>query len=350
MFNDYKRKEVTTDRLNISYLEAGDPAKETLVLVHGNTSSNVFFIPTLEALKNDFHIYAPDLRGYGFTERKPIDATKGMGVWADDLRSFILTLGLIHPHLMGWSMGGGVAMEYTLQYSTEVKSLGLINPLSPFGFSGTKGVEGKINNPSYAGTGAGLVNPAFIQSLKDKSKDESNPFSAPNVLKGLFAKDYVLDEESRNLFVEGMLNMELGEDYYPGDAVPTSEWPHMGPGERGIVNTMSPKYVNLSSLLLLKEKPPIIWFRGEKDTIVSDTSFSDIGQLGKMGFIPGWPGEDVYPPQPMVTQTRSLLNQYQKKGGYFIESVFEASGHSPQIEEKEKFVNAYHDFLSFIRK
>ncbi len=348
MFTDYKKKEIQTDRLKISYLEAGDSTKETLVLIHGNTSSSVFFIPAIEALKDDFHIFAPDLRGYGHTERKPIDATTGMGMWAEDIRSFIETLNLKNYHLIGWSMGGGIAIEYTLNHATEVKSLGLINPLSPFGFSGTKGAEGKINNPSHSGTGAGLVNPSFIKSLEEKSRDLSDPFSAPNVLKGLFAKDYVFDKDLETLFVDGMFDMALGEDYYPGDAVPTSEWTNMGPGKKGIINTMSPKYVNLNSLIHLKEKPPIIWFRGVHDTIVSDASLSDIGQLGKLGFIPGWPGDEVYPPQPMVTQTRRLLSQYEKEGGTIKEVVFDESGHSPQIEEPKKFVSEYLNFLGSI--
>ena len=348
MFTDYKKKEIQTDRLKISYLEAGDSTKETLVLIHGNTSSSVFFIPAIEALKDHFHIFAPDLRGYGHTERKPIDATTGMGMWAEDIRSFIETLNLKNYHLIGWSMGGGIAIEYTLNHATEVKSLGLINPLSPFGFSGTKGAEGKINNPSHSGTGAGLVNPSFIKSLEEKSRDLSDPFSAPNVLKGLFAKDYVFDKDLETLFVDGMFDMALGEDYYPGDAVPTAEWPNMGPGKKGIINTMSPKYVNLNSLIHLKEKPPIIWFRGVHDTIVSDASLSDIGQLGKLGFIPGWPGDEVYPPQPMVTQTRRLLSQYEKEGGTIKEVVFDESGHSPQIEEPKKFVSEYLNFLGSI--
>jgi hypothetical protein len=45
--------------------------------------------------------------------------------------------------------------------------------------------------------------------------------------------------------------------------------------------------------------------------IVSDNSFFDFGTLGKLGYVPGWPGEEVYPPQPMVGQTRSMLENTQ---------------------------------------
>lgn len=67
----FEKKEVKTPRLTVSYLEAGDPAKDLQVLVHGNTSSNLFYLSTMKALENDLHVIAPDLRGYGYTEKLP---------------------------------------------------------------------------------------------------------------------------------------------------------------------------------------------------------------------------------------------------------------------------------------
>lgn len=348
MLPQFEKKEIRTERLSVSYLEAGDKEKEPLVLIHGNTSSNLFFTPTIDALKDRFHIYAPDLRGYGHTEKLPIDATKGMKNWSEDIRSFMEALSIEKPHIIGWSMGGGVAMQYTMDYPQDVKSLGLINPLSPYGFSGTKGIDGEVNNASHAGTGGGLVNKAFVESLRNKDVSADNPASAPNVLKGLFASDYELSEELKDLFVQSMFLMEIGDEFYPGDATPAPEWPFLGPGTKGVGNTMSPKYVNLTGIVQISPKPPVIWFRGTQDKIVSDTSFSDVGFLGQLGVIPGWPGAEVYPPQPMVTQTRSVFEKYAEKGGIFKEAVFEKSGHSPQIEEPEKFVKEYEDFLRSI--
>jgi len=300
MLTPFEKKEIRTERLSVSYLEGGNPGKEPLVLIHGNTSSNLFFVPTMEKLKEKFHIYAPDLRGYGYTEKLPIDSTKGMKTWSEDIRSFMEALQIEKPHIIGWSMGGGVAMQYTIDYPNDVRSLGLINPLSPYGFSGTKGKEGQVTHASHAGTGGGLVNKAFVESLKIKDQNPDNPASAQNVLKGLFGNDYQITDELRNLFVESMFLMEIGDDFYPGDALPVTEWPFLGPGTKGVGNTMSPKYVNLTRIADISPKPPVIWFRGAQDKIVSDTSFSDVGFLGQLGVIPGWPGAEVYPPQPMM--------------------------------------------------
>lgn len=346
MFTDFEKKTIETSRLNIAYLEAGRKDKPVLLLIHGNTSSSLFYLPTMEKLQEHFHIYAPDLRGYGLTEKKPIDATKGMKEWSEDLRSFVEALSIEKPHLMGWSMGGGVAMQYTLDYKEEVASLGLINPLSPYGFSGTKDVQGTLSSTIYAGTGGGLVNRSFVENLRTENTDLSDAASAPNVLKGLFAPDFTLEDSYKDLFVEAMFQMSLGDDFYPGASEPVTEWPFLGPGKTGIGNTMSPKYVNLTKIKDLSVKPPIIWFRGAKDQIVSDQSFADVGYLGQLGILPGWPGLEVYPPQPMVAQTRDILSTYEAQGGRFEEVVFEHSGHSPQIEEPEKFLASYLAFLS----
>ncbi|HCW73522.1 MAG TPA: alpha/beta hydrolase, partial [Clostridiaceae bacterium] len=122
----------------------------------------------------------------------------------------------------------------------------------------------------------------------------------------------------------------------------------LGPGTTGIGNTMSPKYVNLSKIVDIDPKPPVIWFRGIEDKIVSDNSYSDVGLLGKLRILPGWPGDEVYPPQPMVSQTRNVFEKYRDNGGEFKEIIFEKSGHSPQIEEPEKFVLEYETFLNHL--
>lgn len=68
---------------------------------------------------------------------------------------------------------------------------------------------------------------------------------------------------------------------------------------------------------------------------MSDTSLMDLGTLGQFGFVPEWPGVDVFPPQPMVSQTRHVLDQYRNNGGRYEEFVVEGTGHSPHIEKPE---------------
>lgn len=341
-----ERKEIKTERMRFSYLEKGDPSKELIILIHGNTSSTLFFLGTIETLSKEFHVIAPDLRGYGYSEKLPIDATQGVKVWSEDIRSFFNALHIFKkPHLLGWSMGGGIVMQYAVDYPDEVASLTLINPLSPFGYSGTKDEKGTRNNEFYSGTGGGAVNAAFVQALKDKVRDSSNPFSAPAVLKLYFAPDYKIEPEWEEIFVDSMLQMEIGDDFYPGNSSSCTVWPFTSPGDRGIGNAMSPKYVNLSYIVDIDPKPPILWFRGAVDSIVSDTCMLDIGYLGKLGYVPGWPGDEAFPAHPMVAQTRYVLEKYRVNGGSYEEYVFEDAGHSPHVEKPEKFNSKFMDFI-----
>jgi pimeloyl-ACP methyl ester carboxylesterase len=120
----------------------------------------------------------------------------------------------------------------------------------------------------------------------------------------------------------------------------SENWPTVAPGTRGINNAMAPNYCNLEAFGEIKSGPPVLWIRGVDDQIVSDTSFFDFGFLGQVGAVPGWPGADVYPPQPMVSQTRRVLDAYAANGGEYEEVVLANCGHSPHLEKPEEFVAA----------
>ena len=44
--------------------------------------------------------------------------------------------------------------------------------------------------------------------------------------------------------------------------------------------------------------------------------------------VPDWPGDEIYPPQPMVSQIRALLEMYAAGGGIYREEVFTDCGHA----------------------
>lgn len=69
--------------------------------------------------------------------------------------------------------------------------------------------------------------------------------------------------------------------------------------------------------------------------------------LGKLGAIPGYPGESVAAPQPMIAQTRDVLAKYQANGGSFTEFVIENTGHSPYVEKPDVFNKRFQEFLQW---
>jgi len=144
-----------------------------------------------------------------------------------------------------------------------------------------------------------------------------------------------------------LLSIHIGERDFPGDSVPSPNWPYVAPGVWGPANAMSPKYAgDVSKIYDGRLKVPVLWIRGSHDQVVSDASTSDPGFLGKMGVIPGWPGEDVFPPQPMLRQTRAVLEKYAAAGGSYREVVIQDAGHIPFIEKPQDFNAAFHAHIA----
>jgi pimeloyl-ACP methyl ester carboxylesterase len=112
-----------------------------------------------------------------------------------------------------------------------------------------------------------------------------------------------------------------------------------------VLNTMAPRVFDVSGIVDLAEKPPVLWIRGDTDQIVSDTSVFDLAFLGSLGALPGWPGPDRFAPQPMVAQTRSLLDRYAAAGGAYREVVLPDVGHSPHVERPHEFAVALLEHL-----
>ena len=142
------------------------------------------------------------------------------------------------------------------------------------------------------------------------------------------------------------LSTHLGEQDVPGDAAPSDNWPGIAPGQWGPANALSPKYLDdPQKLIEIDPRPPVLWVRGRHDLAVSDSAASDPGTLGQQGLLPGWPGEDAYPPQPMLAQTRHVLDQYEEAGGTYEEVVIDDAGHVPYIEKPDEFNDIFHTFL-----
>src|SRR3954452_8226972 len=99
-----------------------------------------------------------------------------------------------------------------------------------------------------------------------------------------------------------------GPDNYPGEPVVSQAWPGVAPGRRGVLSTMAPTVFDASGIVDLAEKPPVLWIRGDADQIVSAPALFDLAFRGWVGAVPGGPAPRVSPPQPMVAQTRSVLD------------------------------------------
>ncbi|GGM08359.1 alpha/beta hydrolase [Nakamurella endophytica] len=334
---------IDTGRLTVCVRELADRVDgRPLVLVHGNVSSSPFFFPLMAGLEHEAPRIRPiavDLRGFGGTDTLPVDATRGLSDFADDVWSAVDALGLGQVDLLGWSMGGGVVLQMICDRPADVRTATLINPLSPYGFGGTVGVDGRLIAPDGAGSGAGTVNPDFVEGLRTGDDGTTSAASPLTVLRSFYVAPG-WDGADEELYLASMLSTAVGEDNYPGDSTTSPSWPGVAPGRRGVLNTMAPTHLDLSAVTDVEPKPPLLWLRGELDQIVSDTSMFDLAHLGALGAVPGYPGADRVPAQPMVAQTRSVLDAYRSGGGVYTETVVAGAGHSPHIERTDEVLGA----------
>ena len=346
---------VDTPRLSIYLLERGPEDGIPVLFIHGNVASSRFFEETLVALPSCYRGLAPDLRGFGESESKPVDGTRGLKDFSDDLHALVEALGYgidqKKIHLVGWSLGGGIAMQYVIDYPTEIASLTLIGSMPPYGMLGTKDIEGTPCWPDYAGSGGGFVDREFVSflsnKLEDDPKDPNNPSSPRNVLNRFYFKP-PFRSKREDVFVSEMLKTAVDGNNYPGDTDSSPYWPGSRPGTKGVLNAISPKYCNLENFVYIDPKPPVLWVHGSHDQVVSNNSLADPATLGQLKVLPGWPGKVVYPPQPMIDQIYALLDSYKLRKGAYQEALIPDCGHSPHIEKPEAFQQAFLSFLDIV--
>jgi pimeloyl-ACP methyl ester carboxylesterase len=341
-----QRLEIQTRRLRTHCWVQGPEDGEPLLLIHGNLTTGRFWQAVADRLPGHFRAVAPDLRGFGRSERVGLDATRGLRDWSDDLRSLVEALGWADQkrlHAAGWSMGGGILQQYELDHPGDLASLTLVAPLSPFGFGGTRDIDGTPCYPDFAGSGGGTAAPTFVRRLQAGDASEDDPQSSPRVIMRSFfwSPKYVAPDEEE--LIHEVLLTVVGDDFYPGDATPSPNWPGVGPGRRGVNNAMSPAWCNTSAFGDVERPVPLLWVRGDEDQVVSDASMFDFGTLGKLGAIADWPGDAVFPAQPQIGQTRAVFERRRAHGGQVAELVLSGVGHGPLIERADEVAEALVD-------
>ncbi len=99
----------------------------TIVLLHGFAAQKELWLPLIREIPSEYDVVALDLPGHGASERLP-DARYRTEDFTEGVED---ALGQIVPgefHLLGSSVGGMIAMRYTLRHPDQVKTLALISP------------------------------------------------------------------------------------------------------------------------------------------------------------------------------------------------------------------------------
>lgn len=119
--NAFQEKSVTVFGAKIRYLEAGEGAKPTVILLHGLGAQAESWAANIAPLAANYHVIAPDQIGFGKSD-KPFLKYR-VGTYADFLDKFMAELKIEKASLVGNSLGGWVAALTAIKYPNRVEKI-----------------------------------------------------------------------------------------------------------------------------------------------------------------------------------------------------------------------------------
>jgi 2-hydroxymuconate-semialdehyde hydrolase len=119
-------KSILANGIQTNYHEHGQG--EPVLLIHGSGPGVTGWANwrlTIPALAENFHVIAPDIVGFGYTER-PADVQYNMETWLNHILGFMDALGIEKAHVVGNSFGGGLALAMAIRAPQRVGRLVLM--------------------------------------------------------------------------------------------------------------------------------------------------------------------------------------------------------------------------------
>jgi pimeloyl-ACP methyl ester carboxylesterase len=270
---------VTLHGRETGYLVGGDGP--VLLLIHGMAGTCENWRSVIEPLTRHHTVIAPDLPGHGLSAGGPGDYS--LGNLAAGLRDLLLVLGHERATLVGHSLGGGVAMQFSYQFPEMVERLVLVS-------SGGLGLEVSSVLRAAALPGADLFIAATattgrkIGGAIGRGLSKVGMKPAADVAEVARGYGSLAEPDRRRAFLATL---------------------------RSVVGTEGQR-VSAADRFYLAEEVPVLIVWGARDPI-----------------IPARHGEDAHRALP-----GSEL------------SIFEGSGHMPQVEEPGRFVAVLERFLA----
>src|SRR6266550_2449085 len=117
-----------SQRLRLHYVDWGNPTAPPLLLVHGGRDHCRNWDWGADALRRDWHVLAPDLRGHGDSQWSP-DGNYSIAGYVYDLAQLIHQQELAPVSIIAHSLGGMIALRYAGIYPDHVKRLVAIEGL-----------------------------------------------------------------------------------------------------------------------------------------------------------------------------------------------------------------------------
>jgi pimeloyl-ACP methyl ester carboxylesterase len=119
-----------SQRLKLHYVDWGNADKPLIVLVHGGRDHARNWDWVAMDLRRDYHVIAPDLRGHGDSQWS-VGGSYALIDYTLDLAQLLAAVGQVPVTLIGHSLGGSVALQYTGTYADRVAKVVAIEGLGP---------------------------------------------------------------------------------------------------------------------------------------------------------------------------------------------------------------------------
>lgn len=130
-------RDVTVRNVRIRAVESGRGNGPALLLIHGFLVTHAEWDDVLDVLAERFHVIAPDLPGFGDSEKPgPSRYAYGVEAFAESMADLIAAFGVGRVNVIGHSLGGAVGLTLAALHSELVQRLIVLDPLSyPFPMS-----------------------------------------------------------------------------------------------------------------------------------------------------------------------------------------------------------------------
>jgi pimeloyl-ACP methyl ester carboxylesterase len=124
-------RDVTARGVRMRVVEAGEGNGMPLVLIHGFLTSHLEFDEVIDELAESFYVIAPDLPGFGESEKpNPSRYSYSIETFAEAVADIIAAYGVGRACILGHALGGAVAITLAAHYAELVTRLVLVDPLS----------------------------------------------------------------------------------------------------------------------------------------------------------------------------------------------------------------------------
>ena len=287
---EFEFKKIQIGNEILAYREGGI-GKRNIMLIHGNMSSSAHFNHLMDALYDDFRIYAVDLRGFGHSSyHERFDSLKEL---SEDLEILIDKLRLKDLEVLGWSTGGGIALHLAIDNPDVVKRVILLESVGITGY------------PMFKKDANGQA--ILTELLMTKEDIECDPLQVAPVLKAIANQDADFYKMLWNaaIYTAGNQPATGDYDYYVEEMLLQRNLVDIDYALTRFNLSHENNGYNTGSGEIDKIKCPVLIIQGDKDIVV---------------------------PMDMAKGIHNALKNNSKL------VVLENSGHNPMVDKLEKVV------------